>query len=224
MRAWPAVTGIAVGLTFCVFALILANTPPPAPQAFVPSEPRHPVTSKMLQDAKQREKKSAPDFELKDLAGRPYRLSDFHKSQPVVLVTTLTDCPCSMESQVVWNRLQKHYQGKVQFFGLVPDSLEEVKTYREGMEVPYPLLLASDKDLYAKYGVPNSVYVILISQDGKIYKMWPGYNQEMVKELDSLLAGLSGIKTLQVEPEILPKRLASGCDLFEKKLPAKTGS
>lgn len=224
MRAWPAVTGIGVGLTLCIFSLILINLPPPAQPNFVPSEPRHPVTDKMLQDAKQREKKSAPDFELKDLAGRPYRLSDFHKTQPVVLISTRTDCPCSMESQVVWNRLQKHYEGKVQFFGLVPDSPKDVKIYREGMEVPYPMLLASNKDLYTQYGVPNSVYVILISQDGKIYKMWPGYNQEMVKELDSLLSGLSGVKPLQVEPEILPKRLASGCDLFEVKLPAKTGS
>ncbi len=198
----------------CVLSAILLSAPKPALSNFQPvQEPRHPVTEAMLSSAAQKAKSPAPDFSLPDAKGNTFRLGDFSKQMPVVIVSTLTDCPCTMESQPIWNTFAKGLQGKVQFFGLARNSAAEISEFSTNFEVPYPILIDANKEIIKELNVPNSVYVVIVSQDGKIYKIWPGYSKAMVQEMNEILSKLASTKEVALKISEVPDKLASGCTL-----------
>lgn len=213
MRTWPIYVGFGTGLVLCILGLVLQSAKPESNLNFVSSVPRHPVTEKMLADAAQREKKVAPTFTLTDAAGKPFNSQDFVPKMPVVVISVLTDCPCSMESQPVWNAMATMYAGRSQFFGISKDTPEHIKKYTTDFNVSFPILVDADRKVLNGFGMPASVYIALIGQDGKVYKMWPGYSKKMVREMNDLLAKLSGLVAIDIDLSAVPENLSSGCSL-----------
>lgn len=115
--------------------------------------------------------KSAPDFELQDVAtGKPVRLADY-KGKAVLLNFWATWCPpCKIE--IPWFvDLQKQYgsEGLV-ILGVAMDdaSQQEIAKFAQDMGINYPILLGTEKVGNAYGGVealPTSFY---IGRDGKI--------------------------------------------------------
>ena len=111
----------------------------------------------------------APDFELKDLDGKPVRLSSL-KGRAVVLNFWATWCgPCKIEMPWIIE-LQKQYadQGLVVLGVAMDEDQKDVPKFAKDMGVNYPVLLGNEQvaDLYGGIqALPTTYY---IGRDGKI--------------------------------------------------------
>lgn len=175
-------------------------------------EPRHPVTDPMWQSARAVAGKPAPNFDLLNPQGKQVVLAQETKKGPVVLVFTKDDCPCSMEAQPFFNELAKGFADKVTFFGVIDSKAPEASKYQDDFKVPYQMLV-SDKDgaIFKAYRAKRSVYTTLIGKDGVVVKQWPGYNRAMFVELDEELAKVTGSRAIQINTDMAPEKMNSGC-------------
>lgn len=112
----------------------------------------------------------APEFELKDLAGKEVRLSDYH-GKVVVLNFWATWCPPCKEEMPWFVDLQQRYGAQgLQVVGVAMDDSGEktIASFTERLGVNYPVLLGKESVAQA-YGdvqfLPDTFY---IGRDGKI--------------------------------------------------------
>jgi hypothetical protein len=61
------------------------------------------------------------------------------------------------------------------------------------------------------YKAESSAYVALVSKEGAIEKLWPGYSAEMLKDASERLARLSGIEVRAIDPTDAPTEMTTGC-------------
>lgn len=174
--------------------------------------PRHPVTEPMWKRSKAVAGKPAPDFELKDSAGKAVRLSKVLESGPAVLVFTKDGCPCTIEAQPFFNQIAAKMLGKVTFLGVIDSDQRVADKFKEDFKVPYPILCESDGSVFSSYDAKRSVYTTLVNRDGTVAKQWPGYNEEMLKEMVASLEKDSGVSPLDFTFEMAPKVMNSGCE------------
>jgi peroxiredoxin len=112
----------------------------------------------------------APEFQLKDLAGKEVRLSDYH-GKVVLLNFWATWCPPCKEEMPWFVDLQQRYgpQG-LQVIGVAMDDSGEktIASFTKRLGVNYPVLLGKESVAQA-YGdvqfLPDTFY---IGRDGKI--------------------------------------------------------
>jgi cytochrome c biogenesis protein CcmG/thiol:disulfide interchange protein DsbE len=117
--------------------------------------------------------KAAPDFALKDVAGKTVHLSDF-KGKAVLLNFWATWCPpCKEEIPWFVDLQQKYGQQGLQVVGIATDDdakPQEIEAFARNLGVNYPVLLSNDK-VEGEYGgieaLPTTFY---IGRDGKIVK------------------------------------------------------
>lgn len=207
---------IGIGMLVLVATGTIKRVPKETEPAdsFVDSTPRHPVTDLMVKVSDRYSRKTAPDFTLKDASGKEFSLDNLVKSGPVVLVAVLDGCPCTTDSQPLFNSLAKKFEGKVNFAGLYNHAAARAPKWIESHSVKYPTLIDEAGKVCHLYGLENSVYTVLIRQDKTIEKIWPGYSQDMLKELDSKLSQLTGYKGEPFDVAYAPKKYSSGCTIF----------
>lgn len=115
---------------------------------------------------------SAPEFALRDLAGKTHRLVDY-RGKLVLLNFWATWCPPCREEIPLFIDMQRRYQDQgVQILGISVDSPEAVARYWQEMRINYPLLLADEGtyELMAAYGNRSGglPYSILIGPTGQV--------------------------------------------------------
>lgn len=134
----------------------------------------------------------APDFELKDLAGKTVRLRDY-RGKAVLLNFWATWCvPCKEE--MPWLvAFQKQYGPRgLAVLGIAMDaSTEPVRKFAVKMGVNYPIVLGSQPlaDKFHVKGLPASIYV---DRNGRITDQVPGLATRRFMENEIKLALLNG--------------------------------
>jgi peroxiredoxin len=181
----------------------------------IAAEPRHPVTDEMATDADARTEKLAPDFELVDSEGVPVSLAGMLEKGPVVVVMTKDGCPCSIESQQFFNTIHTQMEGKVNFVGIIDAEQPQAQLYKRSLSVPYPLLVDEEKAVLREFESKQSVYVYFIRTNGRIAKVWPGYNRAMLVELNEMAANEAGLESIPFDMTMAPTELSSGCFFFK---------
>ncbi|MBX3120302.1 MAG: redoxin domain-containing protein [Fimbriimonadaceae bacterium] len=178
------------------------------------STPRHPVTEKMVKVSEEYTRKAAPDFKLKDVAGVEYSLDSLTKSGPTVLIAVLEGCPCTTDSQPLFNAMAKKFDGKANFVGLFTQGPARIDQWTKDHSVKFPILVDEDGKVCKAYGLENSVYTVLLRSDKTIEKIWPGYSQAMLMELDSKLSELTGFAGTPFDAAYAPVKYSSGCNIY----------
>jgi cytochrome c biogenesis protein CcmG/thiol:disulfide interchange protein DsbE len=119
--------------------------------------------------------KAAPDFVLKDLAGRPVRLSDL-RGQVVLVNLWATWCPpCRVEMPDLAALYQAHQAEEFIILGV--DDQERKETVSEFLAqnpLPYPILLDPDSRVARAYGVSFLPASFLIDRRGVLRTTLPG--------------------------------------------------
>ncbi len=111
----------------------------------------------------------APDFSLKDIEGRDFKLST-KKGKPVLLIFTTTWCP-SCRSEI------SHYKSIHETYGqrgleVVNIDAEEPKArvsrFAAKYRIPYRVLLDESGKVAGDYDIVGIPTMVLISKDGRI--------------------------------------------------------
>jgi peroxiredoxin len=138
-----------------------------------------------------KDRKDAPDFELKDVNGKTVKLSDF-KGKAVMVDFWATWCgPCQIE--IPWFvDFERKY--KDQGFVVIGVAMDDegwtvVKPFIEKMKVNYRVVIGNDKtaDMYG--GIEALPTTVLIDRDGKVASMHVGLagKQEFQDAIEKLL-------------------------------------
>lgn len=177
--------------------------------------PRHPVTDEMNATAKAQKGEPAPEFTLKDSEGKDQTLAGIRGEKPGVLVMTKEGCPCSIESQPFFNKIAEHFEERVAFLGIIDGDPQVGKKHKTDFSVPYPMLSNTEIEVFKQYQAKQSVYIFLISADGTLEQVWPGYSKSMLEELNSKLAAASDMPPAQLDLQMAPEEMTSGCYFFK---------
>jgi peroxiredoxin len=211
----PIFFTLPLGLLFaCVGALMYLQSLRPATAEAMNMGPKHPVTPEMQAAIDAMEQKTAPSFELPDETGKVRTLEEFHDGKPLLLYFIKDGCPCSIESEPLFQKLYRHHEGRVNVVGIIGSDSDVAAKWKEMFETPYPVLASPDHKVMQAYDVPRSVYTVLITPEGKIARMWGGYSARMLLEANSLLAALSDASEKPFEPDYAPEELSSGCSFM----------
>lgn len=173
------------------------------------SQPKHPVTPEMWEDAKKQDGVPAPRFVRKDWHGEEVVIGASDRPQFVYFIKR--DCPCSVDAQPLYARLEQRFGKKAKFVGVIDAFPEEAKKWGRQMDVQFSLVCDPETTIMQAYAAPHSVYAAVVDAKGKIVKMWPGYGADMLKEVNAVLAKELGQKEEPFDPQYAPKETLSGC-------------
>lgn len=127
------------------------------------SETKQPDTGRNISDS------AAPDFILKDLSGRDFKLSAA-RGKPVLLIFLTTWCP-TCRSEI------PHYKDIYETYGqrgleIVSIDIEEPKNrvsqFAAKNQIPYKTLLDEKGRAAGAYGIVGIPTMVLINKDGRI--------------------------------------------------------
>ena len=121
------------------------------------------------------ERAQAPDFELADRFGRPWRLSE-HRGTKLVLVVWASWCACR-EDLVVWEKLYRELRERgVEIVAIAEDAggLEAAGPYIEAADTTHTSLIDPSHAVTAAFGLVNVPTAIWIDETGTIVRLDDG--------------------------------------------------
>jgi peroxiredoxin len=175
------------------------------------TEPRHPVTRDMAVETAAMAGKTAPDFKLSDSKGKDWTLAGLSQGKPVYLYFILDGCPCSTDAEPLFHELYKRYKGQISFVGVIGSDQQTAIRWAKAHEMPYTILADPKLEAIKAYRAKHSVYNVLITPDRKIDTMWPGYSQDMLRDVNSRMGAVTGGTPKAFDPLYAPLKLSSGC-------------
>jgi len=130
----------------------------------------------------------APDFVLKDLNGRQFKLSD-HRGIPTLLIFTTTWCSYCRAEIPHFKDIYTAYEkrGLVMVNIDIQESQERVSLFAAKYRLPYRTLLDKTGDVASIYSVRGVPTMVLINKEGNIV-CW------QCRSVDTLLETLLGTK------------------------------
>ncbi len=149
--------------------------------------------------------KPAPDFTLKDVNGKEYKLSDLNEKSIVVLTWWSYKCPWSRGCDPYFNQLAKEY-GKKGVLLLAIDSNKPavdppdgIKAYCEENKIVFPVLIDPGNKIADIYGAKQTPEVYVIDKKGIVRYHGAPDSRDSIKKagekdyvraaVDALLAG-----------------------------------
>lgn len=168
----------------------------------------HPVTPEMALKAAKLAGTKTPSRIVVASNGKSFRLDG---AKPSLLFFIEADCPCSRDATPFINQLQAHFGKSCQVIGVINSQPETAKAWANEVSCHFPVVADPRLKLIASYGALSSVYTTVVAPGGRIEKTYPGYSQQVLKELTIRLARLSQQATPIIKFSGAPKRLLSGC-------------
>ena len=192
--------------------LILGNRPHSTSDEFA-LMPRtvHLVTPEMTKGTDAQAKKVAPAFALKDSDGQEVAVGAPNGERPQFVYFVLEGCPCSVDAEPLFHKLYERYKGKVDFVSITNADEEKARRWSVQMLTPYPVIPDPKHEVIKAYEAKSSVYAALVTKDGRIAKMWPGYSQDILADQNALLAKLAGVKVEPFDAQYAPTNTLTGC-------------
>lgn len=193
----------------------MAQTPVVVNEPIVDAEPRHPVTPEMTAAASSKAKRSAPGYAGEDAYGKPYSVGSPAADRPQFIYFIKDGCPCSIEVQPLFNDLAKRYQGQIDFVGIIDRDTKDARRYHTDMLMHGQIVADPKLEIIKAWDIERSAYSALVTRDGRIEKMWPGYSIEILKEMNRKFAAITGAEEKPFDTKYIPRDETSGCSFTE---------
>jgi peroxiredoxin len=177
----------------------------------VPSGEKHYVTPSQLAASGAWQDRPVAPFSAPGHDGKLYDGQSLEGEPATVLVFIKKGCPCSVEFEPFFHRLEHCYKGQARFFGVIDGSVADARHYAEANRVPYTVLADPDRTIITRFKAENGGYVALLKPGGVVDTLWPGCSAEMMKELGRKISTLAGVEERPVEVRGMPPVLTTGC-------------
>jgi peroxiredoxin len=177
----------------------------------VPASNSHPVTPAMVRSARAMSGSRLADLVAEGSDGKSTSLAEVVADRPAVLFFIKEGCPCSEAAEPFFHRLHAAYGARAEFLGVIDGDRAVAREWADRHRSPYPVLADPDLRIIGSCGVERSAYVAVVARGGAIDRLWPGYSGQMLAEVDSRLARLTGLTRPPIEANGAPRVLASGC-------------
>ena len=154
--------------------------------------------------------KEAPAFEAKDQTGKAHSLKSLTEKGPVFLVFWKTRCPHNKAASTVINNIAKAYDGKANIVGVLNNNEDASVKWREQFSVPYAFLADPEESIIGSYKLKKSIVTLMVDKDGKVSKVFPGYGEQEMAQLNQAVAESLKVETKEVDLSMAPKNLTYG--------------
>jgi peroxiredoxin len=205
---------LVLGMVFVVAANSGCSKPAASPAvstgAAVSLQPEHPVTPEMSKEAAKMDRKIAPEFKRQALSGEGLLISG-KQGKPQFVLFILDGCPCSEDAQPIFNGFSKLWKDKVEFIGVIDSAPNKAKIWVSDYRPNFPVISDPKKEIIKAYHAKQSVYSALISREGQIVKLWPGYSTDLLQEMNKAIAKELGEEPIAFDTQYAPKQKTSGC-------------
>jgi cytochrome c biogenesis protein CcmG/thiol:disulfide interchange protein DsbE len=135
--------------------------------------------------------KLAPDFELKDVSGKPYKFSDAKGTVRLVDFWATWCAPCREEIPMFKEFHAAYGPRGFNLVGIAMDDegVDKVKPFVDELQIPYLTLIGNEDVVDAFGGVVGFPTKFLIDREGHIVDMWVGEVPRAVleKKIQALL-------------------------------------
>jgi peroxiredoxin len=185
------------------------------PAEHVTQPERHYVTPRQLLDSGSVARRSVVPLRATANDGREVDWEQLSGGQPVVVVFIKDGCPCSVEFEPFFLRVEKAYHGQARFVGVIDAPVEVARRYAEANRVPYPILADPQHTLIRRFQAANAAYVALVSPEGIVETLWPGCSAEMLRDLSARIAALAKVEEPALDVTGMPGPLTTGCPFAE---------
>lgn len=175
----------------------------------------HPLTAKLLATAAGQANTQAPDFEWKEVDGRPTTLAKQAAGKPVLLYFIEKACPCSRDAAVYIDQLQAAFGPAVKVVGLINADGETAAAWKAATKAKFPVLADPDLAIAGAFKAERSATTFLVAPGGIIAKANPGYSAGTLQELAGLIARYARLPAPKLTFVGAPEKLTSGCPLKE---------
>jgi peroxiredoxin len=155
--------------------------------------------------------KTAPEFKLDDSKGKEWTLASLSQGKPVYMYFILDGCPCSTDAEPLFHELYKRYRNEITFVGVIGSDQATAAKWAKEHEMPYTILADPKLEAIRAYRAKHSVYNLLITSDRKIDTMWPGYSQDMLRDVNTRMGAVTSGTAKDFDPLYAPLKLSSGC-------------
>jgi hypothetical protein len=188
----------------------VASTARPA----VPSKPaieKHYVTPFELSECGAWTDRRVEPFSAVADDGTRFRWPGAGKARPLVLVFIKRGCPCSVEFEPFFHRLEGRYRDVADFVGVIDADADLARAYAVANKVPYRVLADPDRTIVMRLGAKSGGYVALLGSGGEVDSLWPGCSAGMMRELGCRIAALGAVAERPIDVSEMPKVLTTGC-------------
>ena len=172
---------------------------------------RHLVTARMSRETEAAAFRTVPTFSVTDSEGRAVTIGAKDAKRPQFVYFILDGCPCSFDAEPLFHKMSHQFAGAVDFISVTDATRAKAHDWSVQLLVNYPVVPDPQKRIIHAFGARSSVYSALVSRDGHIVKMWPGYSAGLLQEMNAALAKEAGIPERPFDPEYAPKVKATGC-------------
>ncbi len=140
----------------------------------------------------------APDFELDDINGETYELSDFIGDGPVLITFWATWCKPCMEDLPHYNAIYEKYKDRnFKMIAISEDterSLAKVVPYIRSHGYKFTVLLDSENEAARDYYVQVVPHTIILNKKGEIVYSHSGYKKGDEIEVEKIIKNLLSSK------------------------------
>jgi peroxiredoxin Q/BCP len=139
----------------------------------------------------------APDFEAQTDDGRTVRLSDLRGKPVVLYFYPKDDTPgCTTQACGIRDAWGEFRARGAEVFGVSRDDAESHRAFKEKFELPFPLLVDTDRTLGDAFGIDSfspqfdsyKRSTVVIDADGNVAKVMP--DVDAASHADDVLAAL----------------------------------
>lgn len=172
---------------------------------------QHFVTPRQLADSNGMVEQGIQEIEVLLHTGALMTWKDLSGNQPVVFVFLKNECPCNAIFEPFFQRLEKHYHGRVRFYGVIDGDQNCASRYATDHRVPYPIVADAKMQFIRRIKVENGGYNVLVTAGGTIAGCFPSCSAESLLAMGKRIAQVAMVPEEPLEVGDMPGSLTTGC-------------
>jgi peroxiredoxin len=151
----------------------------------------------------------APAFSASTLDGKAVSLAELAKSGPVYLYFIKSDCPINARALPHVKGVFGSYKN-APLVGVINEPSGAAKQWQNANGTSFRMVLDPEMKVIRSYQATASPWIIEVKKGGTIGKIWPGFSQTTLQELNQSIAVATGKPVAKLDFSSAPRGMRYG--------------